>query len=68
MTDQRSFLLAKCKAAGVLPSEMFEHPTQGLCVTLSGVRKIAGQAPDQILANDLVQTLELWAANAKGSA
>jgi hypothetical protein len=56
--SERDQLLALALRAGVLPHEMFEHPVQGLCICLSGVRKIARLAPDQRKAADVVRTME----------
>lgn len=36
-----------CRRAGVLPSEMHEDPKLGLCLSPSGIRKLAALAPDQ---------------------
>lgn len=51
-------ILLKCAEAGVLRSEMRMDPVHGLCVSLSGVRKMALLAPDQERAADLVRAME----------
>lgn len=55
---ERDILLAKCREAGVLPEEMFDHPTEGLCITLTGIRKLARLAPDKAKAVRFVEVLE----------
>ena len=59
MSDtEREYILGLCRQAGVTSDEMWDHPEQGLCVSLAGVRKLAVIAPDQRAAYALLQQLE----------
>lgn len=55
---ERALLIARCREAGVLPEEMFDHPTEGLCINLNGVRKLARAAPNKSNAVRLIEKLE----------
>ena len=55
---EREGILRLCQQAGVLPSEMHDDPVHGLCVSPSGVRKLAVLAPDQEKASALLRQIE----------
>lgn len=56
--DERKALLRQCTLAGVTKDEMHEDPEHGLCVSLSGVRKLARLAPDKAQAVRVVEEVE----------
>ena len=59
MSDaEREGILGLCRQAGVAPDEMWDDPVHGICVSLSGVRKLAVIAPDQEAAYALLRQLE----------
>ena len=55
---EREGVLGLCRQAGVMPDEMWDHPEHGICVSLTGVRKLAVLAPDQKAAYALLKQLE----------
>ncbi len=66
MSDtEREGMLSLCRQAGVLSSEMWDDPVHGICVSISGVRKLAVIAPDQRAAYALLQQLEGMAGPGK---
>jgi hypothetical protein len=62
---EREHILGLCRQAGVTPGSMWDHPEHGLCVSLSGVRKLAVIAPDQSAAYALLRQLEGMAGPGK---
>ena len=58
-------LRAMCKSAGVLDSEMHDHPALGLCLSPSGIRKLATIAPNKQAA-DYLRELSLHVEKPKG--
>ena len=55
---EREGVLGLCRQAGVLPEEMWDDPIHGICVSISGVRKLAVIAPDQRAAYALLKQME----------
>ena len=55
---EREGVLGLCRQAGVLPEEMWDDPVHGICVSISGVRKLAVIAPDQKAAYALLKQME----------
>lgn len=55
---ERRFSIQQCRDAGLTDDEMFEHPTEGLCISASGVRKLARLAPDKARAVRVIEQLE----------
>ena len=64
--DQRAAILRLAESAGVTKDEMFDHPIDGLCISLSGVRKMALFAPDKSKAVRAVEAMEQAAQGSKG--
>jgi hypothetical protein len=44
--QERKYYLALCKRAGLDASEITDHPEHGLCISPSGLRKLAAIAPN----------------------
>lgn len=63
---ERQAILAIALRAGVLPSEMREDPVHGLCISLSGVEKMARVTPDTAVKMQTMAAFRAFSDEMKG--